>query len=88
MLRGSSPNPPETDGVSAIIGVPENVVRLWVGVMAAEEAAVVSYFLLRLLLAKAMKIKRPNAKSAITPTAMDEIVAMPNVVDDSLTERA
>ena len=88
VFKGSSPKPPDTDGVSAMIGVPENVVRLWVGVMAADEAAVVSYFLLRLLLAKAMMISTLNAKSAMAPTVIEEMVAMPNVDADSRTDLA
>ena len=89
VFKGSSPKPPfDIEGVSAMIGVPENVVRLWVGVMAADEAAVVSYFLLRLLLAKAMKIKRLKANKAMTPTVIEEMVAMPKVDADSRTDLA
>lgn len=88
VFKGSSPKPPDTEGVSAMIGVPENVVRLWVGVMAADEAAVVSYFLLRLLRARAMIIRTLNARSAITPTVIEEMVAMPKVDADSRTDRA
>lgn len=88
VLRGSSANPPDTDGVSAITGVPENVVRDCVGVMLAEDAVAVSYFRL-LLLANAKKMSNANAKSAMTPTVMLEMVAIPIVDElDSLTERA
>lgn len=78
MLRGSSPKPPDTEGVSAITGVPENVVLDCVGVKLAEEAAVASYFLL-LLLANAMKMMRPKPSKAMIPTVMLDIVATPIV---------
>ena len=75
MLRGSSQAPPETEGVSAITGVPENVVLDCVGVRLADEAAVASYFLL-LLLANAMKIISPKPNRAMMPTVMLDIVAL------------
>ena len=86
MFKGSSPKPPETEGVSAMTGVPEKVVLDWVGVM-LDEAVVVSYFL-RLRLAKAKKMSKTKAKRAITPTVMLEIVAMPMDARDFLTDLA
>ena len=84
VLSGSSPKPPDTEGVSTITGVPEKVVLDWVGVKAADEAAVVSYFRLRLR-ANAMNMSRPNPRRAITPTVMLEMVAMP--IEDALDSR-
>ena len=86
VFKGSSPKPP--DSVSAMTGVPEKVVLDCVGVMFAEEAAVVSYFL-RLLRAKAMNMRRPKPHKAIMPTVMLEMVAMPMLeLPDSLTDLA
>ena len=90
VFKGSSAKPPapDTDGVSAITGVPENVVLDCVGVRLAEEAAVASYFRRRLR-ANARNMRRPKASRATMPTVMLEMVAMPIVEAlDSRTERA
>ena len=79
VLRGSSPNPPDTEGVSAMTGVPEKVVLDCVGVRLAEEAAVAASYFLLLLLANAMKIIKPKPRRAMIPTVILEIVATPIV---------
>ena len=88
VFNGSSPKPPDTEGVSAITGVPEKVVLDCVGVIFADEAVAASSFLL-LLLAKAMKMITAKTRRAMMPTVILLMVATPiEEALDSLTDLA
>ncbi len=60
-----------------MIGEPENVVRDCVGVTIGDPIDDVPLRRMRRRRASAKKMRRPKPRSAMTPTVMEEMVAMP-----------